>query len=145
MLSKSRMQYLHVDIVNCSIGRSQEEKWPCRVVRRDGRRKFLRLPVLSHRVPDADLARGWECDELRPDEEQRVDGHVEVESANVDAIAGFGEKHRSDFVPERDGNHCGGGLAVGPVAGGQANWPHLGVDGYSLDGRFEIGTKIKKF
>ena len=90
--------------------------------------------MLSHRIPDTDLARRRQSHQLRADEEQRVDRHVQVEGADVDPVSGFGEKHCPDFVPERDGYHGGGGLAVGPAAGGQADRAHLGVNGNPLDG-----------
>ena len=45
----------------------------------------LRLPVLRHGVPDADLSSGREGDELRPDEEEAVHHGPKVEGANVHA------------------------------------------------------------
>ena len=96
----------------------------------------MRLPVLSHRVPDTDLSGRRESDELSSDEEERIDGDVEIEGADVDSVSGLGEKHRPDFVAERNGDHRRGRLA----ARGHADGPHLRVDGHPLDRRVEVRT-----
>ncbi len=66
---------------------------------------------------------------MRSDEEERIDGDVEIEGADVDAVSGLGEEHRPDFVTERNSDHGRGGL----TAGGHADGPHLCVDGHALD------------
>ena len=135
-----KRELLHVDVVDCAVGGPQEQERSGSVVRSDRGGKFLRLPVLSHRVPDTDLSGGRQRDQLRADEEERVDGDVEVERSDVDPVSGLGKEHGSDFLSEGDGDHDGRGFAS-PAGGGHSEGPHLGIDGHPLDRQVEVWTK----
>jgi hypothetical protein len=69
---------------------------------------YLRLPELSHGVPDSDLARGRQCHELRADVEQLVDSGVQVEGAHVHAARAqvLGEADQADKIAVANCKHC---------------------------------------
>ena len=97
--------------------------------------------MLSHRIPNADFTGRRKRDKLCADEKEGIDGNVQVECSNVNAVAGFGEEHGPNLLSERNGDHGCGGLTVRPAAGRQAHGAHLGIDGDPLDGGFKVWTE----
>ena len=77
----AQRELLHVNVVQHSVLAAQQQKRAGRVMRRD-RREILRLPELGQRIPHAYFAHAARGDELRADEEERINLSIQIKIAN---------------------------------------------------------------
>lgn len=144
MPSKSTKSAPLTNIINRTIVAAQQQERSRRVEAADAL-QILRLPVLRHGVPDADLPRRRQRHQLRPDEEQVLHAHRQRERPDLRLVPIIADRPQSYLAAVGDGQHLGviatHWLSTTTTAA-YRTWPrpcrHLGIQRHPLDRMFDV-------
>lgn len=120
------------DVVDRTVVAAQQQKGTGRIERKY-RNEILYLPVLRHRMPNADLAGRRQRNQLAANEEQILHAHMQIKRAHLGLAAVLRDSPQPNLAAVRDCYH----LAVRLFAR-RSGQIHLRVDCDPLDRSFDV-------
>lgn len=119
------------NIVNGTIVTAQQQKRSGRIERQN-RQQILNLPMLGHRMPNANFPGRRQRHQLAANEKQILNANVQIENANVRFCAIVRYAPQPHLISIRNGNHFAERLFGG------TGKIHLCIDGQPFDNRIDV-------